>query len=189
MSTGINLEREDPVPLPDGIHHFVTTKFALKDTKGKVRGSCCITSDITTFRRAEEETRRLQEEIIRVQEANLRVLSTPLLPIGRGVVMMPLIGGIDRKRAQRILEMLLEGIMAHSAGSVILDVTGVPSMDGEVASSLVKTAQAAKLLGASVIMTGVQPTIAQVLASLGVDLSGIVIMGTLESGIARALKR
>ena len=189
MAAGTTLEREDLYPLADGNHYFVTTKFPLRDAAGEVRGACSISTDITTYRRAEEENRRLQEEVIRVQEETLRALSTPLLPIGKGVVVMPLIGHIDRGRAQCVLEALLDGIVAHRAGSVILDVTGVPVVDAEVASSLVRTALAAKLLGASVILTGVQPAMAQTLVTLGADLTGVVSEGTLESGIARALRR
>jgi PAS domain S-box-containing protein len=189
MATGATVEREDSIPLADGSHYFVTTKFPLRDAAGKLRGTCSISTDITTYRRAEEENRRLQEEVIRVQDETLRALSTPLLPIGKGVVVMPLIGHIDRGRAQRVLEALLDGIVAHGAGSVILDVTGVPVVDEEVASSLVKTALAAKLLGASVILTGVQPAMARTLVTLGADLTGVVNEGTLESGIARALRR
>lgn len=189
MARGTVLEREDRHPLPDGIHYLVTTKFPLPDSKGHVRGICSLIADISTYRRAEAENRRLQDEIIRVQEETLRALSTPLLPIGKGVVVMPLIGHIDRGRAERVLETLLEGIVTHGAGSVILDVTGVPIVNEEVANSLVKTALAAKLLGASVILTGVQPMMARTLLTLGADLRGVVNEGTLERGIARALRR
>jgi anti-anti-sigma factor len=156
---------------------------------GQVCGVCSVSTDITSVRRAEQENRRLQDEIIRVQEVSLRALSTPLLPIAEGVVVMPLIGNVDRTRAQRVLETLLDGIVAHAASSVILDVTGVPVVDTEVASALVKTAQAVKLLGAEVILTGIQPRIAQTLIAMGADLSNIVTEGTLQNGIARALKR
>ncbi|WP_437923077.1 STAS domain-containing protein [Sorangium sp. So ce291] len=70
-----------------------------------------------------------------------------------------------------------------------LDITGVPVVDAAVANALFKTAQAVKLLGATVILTGIQPKIAQALVELGVDLSSLVTRGTLESGIAHVLDR
>jgi PAS domain S-box-containing protein len=182
-------EREDTFQLPEGESYYITTKFSIRDSMGQVCGVCSVSTDITSVRRAEQENRRLQDEIIRVQEVSLRALSTPLLPIAEGVVVMPLIGNVDRTRAQRVLETLLDGIVAHAASSVILDVTGVPVVDTEVASALVKTAQAVKLLGAEVILTGIQPRIAQTLIAMGADLSNIVTEGTLQNGIARALKR
>ncbi len=189
LASGITQEHEDAFPSPDGLRHFVTSKFQMQGEKGEVRGVCSISTDITSFKRAEEENRRLQEEIIKVQGETLQALSTPLLPIGKGVVVMPLIGHIDSGRASRVLETLLDGIAAHRASSVILDVTGVPMVDADVASSLVKTAFAARLLGASVILTGVQPKMAQTLVALDVDLTGVMTEGTLESGIARAMRR
>jgi anti-anti-sigma regulatory factor len=182
-------EREDTFQLPDGESYYITTKFPIRDTMGRVRGVCSVSTDITSVRRAERENRRLQDEIIRVQEVSLRALSTPLLPIAKGVVVMPLIGNVDQSRAQRVLETLLDGIVAHAASSVILDVTGVPVVDTEVASALMKTARAVKLLGAEVILTGIQPRIAQTLITMGADLSNIVTEGTLQNGIAQALKR
>jgi anti-anti-sigma regulatory factor len=179
---------EDAFFVNDTMHHFVTTKFPIFDTAGRVYGVGCITTDITHLKLAENENRRLQEEIIRAQGETLRALSTPLLPIAPGVVVMPLIGNIDSNRAQRALETLLDGILKYQAAIVILDVTGVPIVDAHVASALVQTAQAVKLLGADVVLTGIQPKIARALIDLGIDLASIRTEGTLRGGIARALK-
>lgn len=169
-------------------YHFVTTKFALRDEGARIHGICCITLDLTAHRQAEAEARRLQEEMIRVQEETLRALSTPLLPIAEGVVVMPLIGNIDATRAQQVLEALLGGIVAHQASQVILDVTGVPVVDTHVANAIVQAAQAVRLLGAQAILTGIQPAIARTLVDLGADLGGVETRATLESGIAQALR-
>jgi anti-anti-sigma factor len=189
LQSMVNSENEESYLIGNSLRHFVTTKFPLCDAKGRAYGVGSITTDVTVFKLAEEENRRLQEEIIRVQGETLRALSTPLLPIARGVVVMPLIGNVDRDRAQRVLETLLDGIAKHQAEIVILDVTGVPVVDTDVASALVQTAQAVKLLGADVILTGIQPKIARTLVDLDVDLANIQTEGTLQSGIARALKR
>jgi PAS domain S-box-containing protein len=169
------------------LRHFVTAKFALRDAAGVPYAVCSVSLDISERKQVEAEAQRLQEEIIRVQEATLRALSTPLLPIAEGVVAMPLIGHINPERARQVLEALLEGVVAHQASMVILDVTGVPVVDVQVADALVQVAQAVRLLGAQTILTGIQPAIARTLVDLDADLGGVVTLGTLHSGIAHAL--
>jgi len=131
----------------------------------------------------------MQQEIIAAQQSALRELSTPLIPILEGVVAMPLIGAIDSARAQQIMETLLEGIGEKRASIAILDITGVRVVDTQVANALIRTAQAAQLLGARVILTGITPEVAQTLVQLGVNLSSVLAHSTLQSGIAYALAR
>lgn len=138
---------------------------------------------------AEAENMRLQAEIIRVQEETLRALSTPLIPIAEGVVVMPLIGIVNGTRAQQVIETLLEGVVSHRASVVILDVTGVRVVDAEVANALIQSAQAVALLGAEVMLTGIRPEIARTLVELGTDLRGLVTRSTLQSGVEHALRR
>lgn len=143
--------------------------------------------DITELKQSEAARARLQEEVILAQEASLRELSTPLIPITDTVVMMPLIGSVDSLRAQLVLETLVEGVVHYQAEVVILDITGVKVVDTQVATTLLRAAQAIKLLGARVILTGVQPAIAQTLVTLGVDMHGMLTQTTLQKGIAYAL--
>jgi rsbT co-antagonist protein RsbR len=135
----------------------------------------------------EQERQELQQQIIAAQQAALRELSTPLLPLAKGILAMPLLGTIDSNRAQMVMETLLEGVSAYQAETVILDITGVQMVDTQVANVLIQAAQAVKLLGAQVVLTGIRPMMAQTLVSLGVDLSSIVTRSTLENGIAYAL--
>lgn len=144
--------------------------------------------NITAQVRATEERDALQQQVFDAQQAALRDLLTPLIPIADNVVIMPLIGSIDSKRAQMILETLLEGVAHHQADVAILDITGVNVVDTQVAQALVRAAQAVRLLGARVMLTGIHPQIAQTLVHLGADLSGIHTYGNLQSGIAAALK-
>lgn len=130
--------------------------------------------------------RRRDEALILQQEASLLALSTPLIPISNKVLVMPLIGSVDSRRAEQVLDTLLNGVSSRSANVVILDVTGVTVIDTQVADTLVQAARAVGLLGARVILTGVRPEVAQTLITLGVDLTGIVTCGTLQSGIMRA---
>jgi anti-anti-sigma regulatory factor len=122
------------------------------------------------------------------QAAAMAEISTPLIPISDSVVVMPLVGAVDSRRAQQVLETLLEGIGSTGADVAILDITGVPLVDTMVANGLIQAAQAARLLGATVMLTGIRPEVAQTLVGLGVDLRGIVTHSTLQSGIAAVLR-
>jgi anti-anti-sigma factor len=137
---------------------------------------------------AEAEQATLQQQVIDAQSNALRELSTPLIPISDSVVIMPLIGTIDTSRAQQVMETLLEGVAQHRAELAILDITGVSVVDTQVAQALVSAAQAVRLLGAQVMLTGIQPQIAQTLVQLGVDLGNITTRGSLQAGITAALQ-
>ncbi|MBV9790016.1 MAG: STAS domain-containing protein [Chloroflexi bacterium] len=128
-----------------------------------------------------------RERMISEQNMQLRELSTPLMPIHQGVLVLPLVGQIDPRRASQVMETLLEGISAQSADVVIMDITGVPVVDTQVANYLIQAARAARLLGAKIVLVGIGPEIAQTIIQLGVDLSDITTRANLESGINYAL--
>jgi rsbT co-antagonist protein RsbR len=136
---------------------------------------------------AQQQKEELQQRIIATQQATLRELSTPLIPIADHVVLMPLVGSIDSKRAQDIMEMLLEGIGQYQADIAIVDITGVPVIDTQVANALIQVAKAVHLLGSKVVLTGIGPTMAQTLVHLGADLSTIITRGSLQSAVQWAL--
>jgi PAS domain S-box-containing protein len=161
----------------------------LSDEAGQVVGAISQIEDVTEEIRAEETLRASQEQLIMAQQAALRELSTPLIPLDDGVVAMPLIGAIDSTRAQQVIETLLEGVSGHHARVAILDITGVSVVDTQVANALIRAAQAVKLLGARVVLTGIRPEVAQTLVGLGVDLNGIVTRSSLQAGIQYALGR
>jgi len=159
----------------------------LRDSNGEVLGWLSQTQDITEQLRAEEERTAMQEQVIEAQRAALRELSTPIIPIGDGVVALPLIGSVDSARAQQVIEGLLDGVATLGAHTAILDITGVPVVDTQVADALLRAARAVKLLGARVVLTGIRPEVAQTLVGLGLDMSGVVTLATLQSGIRFAL--
>ncbi|AUX33279.1 MULTISPECIES: PAS domain S-box protein [Sorangium] len=145
--------------------------------------------DVTELRRAEVERAALQEQMIHAQEATIRELSTPLIPLDAGILVMPLVGRLDRVRIEQLLERLLHGVVAQRAATVILDVTGVPVVDAEIADALIRATQAVNLLGAEVILTGVGPEVAQTMVGIGIDLQGIATLSSLQSGLHHALGR
>jgi rsbT co-antagonist protein RsbR len=125
-------------------------------------------------------------EIISEQAQHIRELSTPLIPVYTGVVILPLIGAIDSRRASQIMEGLLEGISRQQASVVIIDITGVSVVDTNVANYLLQAARAAQLLGSQIILVGISPEVAQTIVQLGVDLSNMVTRANLQAGIAHA---
>jgi rsbT co-antagonist protein RsbR len=173
---------KDGEPIPTMISSHV-----LYDPDGQPQVVSGFIRDLREQKQQEAERAALQQQIIDAQRNALRELSTPLIPISHDVVIMPLIGTIDSGRAQQVLETLLEGVAQYQAELAILDITGVTVVDTQVAKALVSAAQAVRLLGARVMLTGIQPRIAQTLVHLGVDLGTIITRGSLQAGVAAAL--
>jgi rsbT co-antagonist protein RsbR len=180
---------EERIQHPDGmLGWLLTSKIPLRMPDGTVVGVLVSLEDITARKQAEEQRARSQEEYIQMQSGLLAELSTPLIPLTQAVVVMPLIGSIDSRRAQQVLDTLLHGITARHARTAILDITGVPIVDTHVAGALIRAAQAAQLLGAQVVLTGIRPEVAQTLVGMGTELQGIVTRSDLQSGIAFATR-
>jgi rsbT co-antagonist protein RsbR len=127
-----------------------------------------------------------RERIILEQQEALRELSTPVLQVRERLLILPIIGVIDPHRARQLTEQLLQGIRANRAKVVVIDITGVAAMDAKVANHIVLTVEAARLLGAMVIVTGLSPEIAQTLVNIGVDLGKMNTVGDLQGGIEEA---
>ena len=127
-----------------------------------------------------------RERTIHEQQEAIRELSTPVLQLREGLLILPIIGAIDTRRARQLTEQLLYAVRDNRAKVAVIDVTGVPSVDSRVANHLVQTVEAARLMGARVIVTGLAPEIAQTLVRLGVDLTKITTVGDLQGGIDEA---
>jgi rsbT co-antagonist protein RsbR len=127
-----------------------------------------------------------RERVIRQQQEAIRKLSTPVLQVRERLLILPIIGVIDAQRARQLTEQLLRGIRNNRAKVVVVDITGVPSIDSVVANHLVQTVEASRLMGASVIITGLSSEIAQTLVTIGVDLSKMNAVGDLQGGIEEA---
>jgi len=127
-----------------------------------------------------------RERVIRQQQDAIRELSTPVLQVRERLLILPIIGLLDGQRAGQLTEQLLTGIRRHRARVVVIDITGVANVDASVADHLVKTVDASRLMGASVIITGLSSNIAQTLVTIGVDLSKMNTIGDLQGGIEEA---
>ncbi|TLY70846.1 MAG: STAS domain-containing protein [Gammaproteobacteria bacterium] len=127
-----------------------------------------------------------RERVIRQQQEAIRELSTPVLQVRERLLILPIIGVIDPQRARQLTEQLLRAIRTNRAKVVVIDITGVAAMDVTVANHLVQTVEASRLLGATVIVTGLSPEIAQTLVTIGVELGKMNTVGDLQGGIEQA---
>ncbi len=127
-----------------------------------------------------------RERVIRQQQEAIRELSTPVLQVRARLLILPIIGVIDPQRARQLTEQLLRGIRANRAKVVVIDITGVPSVDATIANHLVQAVEASRLMGATVIVTGLSSAIAQTLVTIGVDLAKMTTVGDLQGGIEEA---
>ena len=148
----------------------------------------CYIIDSSEQKQAEEQV-QIQQELIRSQESALAMAATPLIPITSRIVAVPLIGPLDAQRARQIVVTLSDGVAATRAQVVIIDVTGVSMVDINVAELLIEATRVVRLLGARTAITGIHPDMAQMLVSLGVDLSDLISYSTLQSGINQEIAR
>lgn len=130
-----------------------------------------------------------REDIIQRQQQELLELTTPVVKLWDGILALPLIGTLDSSRTQVVMESLLESIVTTGASIAIVDITGVPTVDTLVAQHLLKTAAAARLMGAECIISGIRPQIAQTMVHLGIELEDILTKATLADALALALQR
>jgi len=127
-----------------------------------------------------------REQTIRQQQDAIRELSTPTLQVRDRLLILPIIGLLDTQRAKQLTDSLLHAVRAHRARVVVMDITGVATVDSKVANHLIQTVEAAALMGAAVIVTGVSAEVAQSLVTLGIDLGRITTLGDLQGGLEEA---
>ncbi|WP_030461987.1 STAS domain-containing protein [Kitasatospora sp. NRRL B-11411] len=132
---------------------------------------------------------RTREEIISAQAEQLLELSTPVVKLWENVVAVPLVGTLDSARTQVVMEKLLQSLVDSGSEHAIIDITGVPAVDTEVAQHLLKTVVAARLMGAECTISGIRPQIAQTLVALGVQFGDIVTKATLADALRHVLQR
>ncbi|MDB5097627.1 MAG: anti-sigma-factor antagonist [Cyanobacteria bacterium RYN_339] len=129
-----------------------------------------------------------RERLIKGQAQAIMELSTPVIKVWDGIIALPLVGAVDSVRAKDIMERLLDAVLALNAEIVIIDITGVPVVDTQVANRLMRTVEAVRLLGTKSIITGINPVIAQTLVQLGVDLGQLTTKASLQAGLQLAFR-
>jgi rsbT co-antagonist protein RsbR len=164
----------------DGSRFWASTVLSpINDDNGDLIGFVSVGRDLSD--------RRAQEQLVQRQQEEILELSTPVIQVWDKVLVLPIIGTLDSARAARLTEGLLERIATEQAEVAILDVSGVPAIDTEVAQHLLKTVEAARLMGAVSILSGVRPETAQAIVHLGIDLGTLRSRSNLKEALQLAL--
>ncbi|MEO5731950.1 MAG: PAS domain S-box protein [Byssovorax sp.] len=161
---------------------FCVRGQALWDERGRATRLAGSLSDLTSRKRAEVELKE-QLDIIRRQQEDIRVLSTPIIEVWDGVLTMPVLGALDGERAQAILDALLAAVARSRCSHLIIDVTGVASMDAATAKHLILIFRSIQLLGARGIVVGIQASVARAIVSLGVEMPSVMKLGNLRQAL------
>ncbi|MBC8875183.1 MAG: STAS domain-containing protein [Planctomycetes bacterium] len=136
-----------------------------------------------------EEYTRGREETVKEQQKSILEMSSPIVTLWEKILAVPIIGLLDSRRTQQIMEELLQTIVQTGSKVAVIDITGVGVMDTLVSTHLIKTASAVKLLGAEAVITGIRPEVAQTVVHLGVDLGGLVTRASMADGLAYAFTK
>ncbi|MEU4367365.1 STAS domain-containing protein [Micromonospora chersina] len=131
---------------------------------------------------------RTREGLIADQAEQLLELSTPVVKLWEGVVAVPLVGTLDSARAQVVMERLLQTLVDTGSPYAIIDITGVPAVDTQVAQHILKTVVAARLMGADCIISGIRPQIAQTIVALGIEFGDIATKASLADALRHVLR-
>ena len=141
-----------------------------------------ISKDVTAQVEAEKELGKRFEEA-EIQQKAIEQLSTPILEIWEGILVLPVVGFVDTVRSSEMTDKLLEAVVTHRARGVLIDITGIDVLDTKTADHFIKMAKAVRLLGAESVVTGISPAIAQTLTHIDVDLTGLETLRSLRDGL------
>ncbi len=165
----------------DGEYRWVYDEVVcVKDDAGRAVEIIGTWQDVTARKEA--------EQLLQEQASAMMQFSTPLVPISDDVLVMPIIGALDARRAEQVMTTLLDGVSRGQARVAILDITGVGVVDTQVADALLRAAKAVALLGAQVVITGIRSEVAQTLVQLGANMGDVVTRATLQAGVAFAMQ-
>jgi methyl-accepting chemotaxis protein len=166
----------------DGREAFIQATYnPIFDLNNKPVRVLKIASDVTEKKRRENESAK--------QAALIMDMSTPVMRLWDNILLLPIIGLLDSKRVQLIMEAALQNILDYQARFIILDIQGVPAIDSAVANYLIKVTKATKLMGCNCIVTGMSPQISQALVNLGIELGDIMTQSNLKDGVSTSLKQ
>lgn len=179
-----------PSETATGVFALKEALFGMADSRGETQETVVAVSrwvdalGLHTF----EVFARAREQVITDQAEQLLELTTPVVKLWDGVVAVPLIGTLDSARTQIVMEKLLQTLVDTGAEHAIIDITGVPAVDTEVAQHLLKTVVAARLMGAECTISGIRPQIAQTIVALGIEFGDIPTKATLADALLHALR-
>jgi rsbT co-antagonist protein RsbR len=173
-------------PAPVSGVHWDNWQVPIFDDAGKVTSLVGISLDVTESKLTEQELQGKLDLIERQQRA-IRELSTPIIEVWDRVLTLPIVGLVDSTRTAEIMENLLQAVVRYRARYAILDLTGVDVVDTSTASHILGLIRTIRLLGAEGILTGIHPSIAQTIVTLGVDLSGLIVRSTLREALQHCI--
>ncbi len=195
----ISQERTERGVTPVQMAHFVNTMKppVFRCLTDRIESSRELSAELTVATRLIDEfalyTTQVfleqREKIIERQREEMIELSSPVVELWSGILALPLIGALDSARAQEVMENLLDAIVQRQAEIVIVDITGVGTVDTQVAQHLLRTAAAVRLMGAECIISGISPTIAQTMVQLGVDVGEVLTRSNIKDALTYGLKR
>ncbi len=182
---------EEPIDAQrDGRTIWLSTRKAPVITSdGRVHGTAGTARDITDERWTSLDRDRARDELVDAQQRHIEELATPVLRLWKGVLAVPLIGRVDAWRAAQLMNALLVAIQREKARVVVIDITGVTQVDADVAQRLLKTALAARLVGARCMLVGIRAEVARTIVESGIDIDDVQIYSTLEQALARIIDR
>ncbi|HEY0137303.1 MAG TPA: PAS domain-containing protein [Nannocystis sp.] len=191
--SGESNENEETATGADGVERTLwTRKIPLRDAADRVTGLCGVVTEITALKQRMREAERIEREnaehrgLIAAQAAMLAELTMPVVEVGDRILLVPLIGELSQRRVATANEEMLASIARLRARFVLFDMTGVPTIDTAVARDLLRTLDAAALLGCRGALCGIRPEIAQMLVALDVKLGAFQTFATLRAGLAYA---
>lgn len=168
--------------------YLVTFTAPMRDADGAIMGASGLTLDVSELKRAHDELAE-QLALIKAQEATIQQLSTPIIEVWRGVVVLPLVGQVTGPRAEDMTHALLARIVEKRVRFAILDVTGVASVEASTADALLRIVRAVALLGAESLLVGLQPDVARTVVALDIPLDGVKTLRNLEEGLRYCMAR
>ncbi|MFF4987637.1 STAS domain-containing protein [Streptosporangium saharense] len=171
--------------LKEAVYEFVETDGSPEALRGFVWFSQLI-DDLGLF--TIENYSAAREKVIVDQAEQLLELSTPVVKLWEGIVAVPLVGTLDSARTQVVMEKLLQTLVDTGSEHAVIDITGVPAVDTQVAQHLLKTVVAARLMGAECVISGIRPQIAHTIVTLGIEFGDIVTKASLADALAHALR-
>lgn len=170
----------------------------IRDEGGQILAGMMIFHDITALRTTERELRQRNAELLASEEAKtalierqshfMNELEDPVLELWDGVLVMPIIGLVDERRAGAMAQYLLAEVARTQASFVIIDLTGVEAIDSALATRVLRLVRKVELIGARCVLTGVRATVSEALVDIGVDLDHVTTLRNLKHGLREALR-